>query len=105
MPALLKFLVPLTIFLSASNAHAFKSLSSLTGNHVRVNHLIRLQQPMSDSMNELSHEPIRKLTKRLGQDALLPVNLSSKGGMVHTLVGQKLLEHDIFKSFYNVPFL
>ena len=78
MPALLKFLVPLAIFLSASNANAFTSLSSAAGNQVWVNHLTRLQQPMSDPMNEPSHEPIREPTKRLGQDALLPGNLSSK---------------------------
>jgi len=88
MPALLKFLVPLAIFFSASHLnaftssashlHAFTSLSSAAGNQVRVNHLTRLHQPMSDSMNELSREPIREPTKRLGQDALLPVNLSSK---------------------------
>ena len=78
MPALLKFLVLLALVLSASHANAFTSLSSAAGNQVRVNHLTRLQQPMSDSTNEPSHEPIREPTKRLGQDALLPGNLSSK---------------------------
>jgi hypothetical protein len=79
MPALLKFLAPLANFLSASHSNAFVSLSSVAGNQVRVNHLTRLQQPMSDPTNEPSREPIHKPTKRLGQDALLPVNLSSKG--------------------------
>jgi hypothetical protein len=78
MPALLKFLVLLALVLSASHANAFTSLSSAAGNQVRVNHLTRLQQPMSDPTNEPSHEPIREPTKRLGQDALLPGNLSSK---------------------------
>jgi hypothetical protein len=76
MPALLKFLVLLTLVLSASHANAFTSLSSVAGNQVRVNHLTRLHQPMSDPTNEPSREP-----KRLGHDALLPVNLSSKGGL------------------------
>ncbi len=48
MPALLKFLVLLAIFLA--------------GNQARVNHLIRFQQPMSDPMNEPSREPIREPT-------------------------------------------
>ncbi len=73
-----KFLVPLTIFLSASLGKAFGSLSSAAG--VRVNHLTRLQQPMSDPTNEPSCEPVRELNKQLGQDVLLSVNLSSKNG-------------------------
>jgi len=81
--ALSKFLVLLALVLSASHANAFTSLSSVAGNQVRVNHLTRLQQPMSDPTNEPSREPIREPTKRLGQDALLPVNLSSKGGLCH----------------------
>jgi hypothetical protein len=48
MPALLKFVVLLAIFLA--------------GNQARVNHLIRFQQPMSDPMNEPSREPIREPT-------------------------------------------
>jgi hypothetical protein len=83
MPALLKFLVLLALFLSASNANAFTSLSSVAGKQVRVNHLTWLHQAMSDPTNEPSHEPIREPTKRLGHDALLPVNLSSKGGLCH----------------------
>jgi hypothetical protein len=78
MPALLKFLMLLAIFLSASHSNAFISLSSVAGNQVWVNHVTRLQQPMSDPMNEPSREPINEPTKRLGQDALLPGNLSSK---------------------------
>ena len=78
MPALLKFLVPLAIFLSASHANAFVSLSSAAGNQVQVNHLTRLQQPMSDPTNEPSREPIREPTKRMDLDAVLPNNLSSK---------------------------
>jgi hypothetical protein len=83
MPALLKFLVPLANFLLASHSNAFTSLSLVAGNQVRVNHLTQLQQPMSDPTNEPSREPICEPTKRLGQDALLPVNISSKCGLCH----------------------
>ena len=78
MPALLKFLVTLAILLSASHSNAFTSLSSVAGNHVWVNHLTQLQQPMSNSTNEPSRNSICEPTTRLGQDALLPGNLSSK---------------------------
>jgi len=44
MPALLKFLVLLAIFLSASYAHAFTSLSPVAGNQARANHLIRFEE-------------------------------------------------------------
>ena len=91
MPALLKFLVLLAIFLSASHAYAFVSLSSAAGNQVQVNHLTRLQQPMSDPTNEPSREPIREPTKRLGQDALLPVNLSSTGGLCHDKKSERVM--------------
>jgi hypothetical protein len=83
MPALLKFLVLLALFLSASNSNAFTSFSSVAGNQVRINHLTQLQQQMNDPTNEQSRKPIRKPTKQLEQDALLPVNLSSKGGLCH----------------------
>jgi hypothetical protein len=42
----------------ANLGDAFINLSSAAGNLVRVNHLIRLQQPMSNPMNEPSHAPI-----------------------------------------------
>ena len=76
MPALLKFLVLLALVLSASHANAFTSLGWVAGNQVRVNHLTRLHQPMNDPTNEPTREQ-----KRLGHDALLPVDLSSKGGL------------------------
>jgi hypothetical protein len=63
IPALLKFLVLLALFLSASNSNAFTSLSSVAGNQVRINHLTQLQQPMNDPTNEPSCEPIREPTK------------------------------------------
>jgi hypothetical protein len=73
MTALSKFLVLLALFLLASHANA---LSLAAGNQVRVIHLIQLQQPMSNPMNE----PIHKPTKQMDLDAELPIpsNLSSK---------------------------
>ena len=56
MPALSKFLVLLALFLLASHVHAFTSLSSVAGDQVRVNHLIRLQQLMSKPTNETKAE-------------------------------------------------
>jgi hypothetical protein len=91
MPVLLKFLVPLAIFLSRSYAHAFTSLSPVAGNKARVNHLIQFEEPMSNPTNESSREPIRKPTNdqmindqttipRLEWDAELPNILSPKRG-------------------------
>jgi len=51
MSALLKFLVPLAIFLSGSYAHTFTNLSSVAENQARVNHLIRFEEPMSNPTN------------------------------------------------------
>jgi hypothetical protein len=62
MAALLKFLVLLAIFLLASKANAFKSLGPVAGGQVREIHLIQLQQSMSNTTNEPSCKPIRKLT-------------------------------------------
>ena len=76
MPALSKFLVLLALILSASHANAFTSLSSVAGNQVRINHLTRLQQRISDPTNEPSREPIREPTKRMDLDAVLSNNLS-----------------------------
>jgi hypothetical protein len=78
MTALSKFLVLLAIFLSANLGDAFINLSLVAGNLVWINHLIRLQQPMSDPMNEPSRELIRKPTKQIDLDAELPNNLSPK---------------------------
>jgi hypothetical protein len=78
MTAFSKVLMLLAIFLSANYANAFASLSPVTGNQVWDNHLIRLQQPMSDPTNKPSCEPICKPTKQMNLDAKLPNNLSSK---------------------------
>jgi hypothetical protein len=76
MPALSKFLVLLAIFLLASHVYAFTSLSLVARDQVRVNHLTRLQQPLSKPTNEPSREPVREPTKRMDLDAKLPNNLS-----------------------------
>jgi hypothetical protein len=78
MTALSKFLVVLVLFLLASHANVFTSLSLVAGNQVWVNNLIQLQQPMSNPTNEPSREPIRKPSKRMDLDAELPTNLSQK---------------------------
>jgi hypothetical protein len=62
MTALSKFLVLLAIFLSASYANAFASLSLVARNQVWVNHLIQFEESMSKPTNEPSREPIRKQT-------------------------------------------
>jgi hypothetical protein len=62
MTALSKFLVLLALFLFASHANAFTSLSLVAGDQVWVIHLIQLQQPMNDPTNEPSREPIHKPT-------------------------------------------
>ncbi len=76
MPALSKFLVLLALVLLTSHSNAFTSLSSVAGNQVRVNHLTRLQQLMSDPTNEPSREPICEPNKRMDLDAVLLNNLS-----------------------------
>jgi hypothetical protein len=62
MTALSKFLVLLALFLLASHANAFTSLSLVAGDQVWVIHLIQLQQPMSNPTNEPSCEPLCKPT-------------------------------------------
>ena len=68
MIAHLNYLVLLALFLLASHANAFTSLSLVAENQVQINHLICLQQPASDSANE----PIRKFIKQMKSDAELP---------------------------------
>jgi hypothetical protein len=73
MTALSKYLVLLALFLSASHANAFTSLSLVAENQVWVDHLIQLQQPMSNP----TKEPICEPTKRMDLNAELSNNLSS----------------------------
>jgi hypothetical protein len=73
MPALLKFLVLLALFLSVHRANnAFISLTSVAQNQVQVNHLTCLQQPIGDPRNEPSRELIHKPTKQMDLDDVLP---------------------------------
>jgi hypothetical protein len=58
MMALSKFLVLVAIFLSASYANAFASLSSVAENQVQVNHLIQFDESMINPMNKPSRKPI-----------------------------------------------
>jgi hypothetical protein len=82
MTALSKFLVLLALFLLASHANVFTSLSLVAGNQARVNYLIQLQQLLSDPTNEPSREPIHKPTKQRNLDAEFPTNLSQKKSQV-----------------------
>jgi hypothetical protein len=75
MASLAKLLVLLAIFLLASYANGFLSLSSATGTQVRMNHLIQLEEPLSKPTTDQTND---QTTKRLKLVALLPVNQSSK---------------------------
>ncbi len=57
MPALLKFLVLLAIFLLASNANAFTIPSPVAGNQVQDNQWFQFVEPMSKPTNEPTGEP------------------------------------------------
>ncbi len=83
--------VLLALFLLASHAKAFTSLSLVAGDQVWVNHLTQLQQQMSNPTNEPSREPRCEPTndsmvndqttnQRLEWDAELPNILSPKRG-------------------------
>ncbi len=82
MTTLSKFLVLLALFLLASHANVFTSLSLIAGNQVGVNYLIWDQQPMSIPTNEPSREPMGKPTKHIDLDAELLTNLSQKKSQV-----------------------
>ncbi len=60
IPALLKFLVLLAIFLLASNANAFTSLSPVAGNQVQENQWFQFVEPMRKPTNEPTGEPTKK---------------------------------------------
>jgi hypothetical protein len=61
MPALLNFLVLLAIFLLASNANAFISLSPVAGNQVQENQWYYFVEPMSKPTNKTTHEPTKQM--------------------------------------------
>jgi hypothetical protein len=79
MPALLKFLVLIAIFLSASHANAFTSLSPVAGNQVQVKQWFQFVEPISKPTNEPTGEPTktsRVANRETKQDAELPSKLT-----------------------------
>jgi hypothetical protein len=60
MASLAKLLVLLAIFLLASYAHGFLSLSSATGTQVWINHLIRLEKPLSKPATDQTNDQTTK---------------------------------------------
>jgi hypothetical protein len=60
MAAFAKLLVLIAIFLSASNANAFTSLSPVTGNQVQENHWFQFVEPMSKPTNEPTGKPTKQ---------------------------------------------
>jgi hypothetical protein len=76
---------------NASSFEVLGAIGTLSFGKLSKCILTRLQQPMCNPTNEPSREPIHKPTKRLGQDALLPVNLSSKGGLCHNKNSERVM--------------
>jgi hypothetical protein len=75
MTALSMLLVLIAIFLLASHANAFTSMSPVAGNQVQEKHWFQFEEPMNDPTNEPSCEPTREPTIRMDLDAELPNNL------------------------------
>jgi hypothetical protein len=78
-PALLKFLVLLAIFLLASNAHAFTSLSPIAGNQVQENQWFQLVEPMSKPTNEPTGEPTNSSKNQLQMPTTINLDSSVLG--------------------------
>jgi hypothetical protein len=76
MTALSKLLVLIAIFLLASHANAFTSMSPVAGNQVQEKHWFQFEEPMSNPKNAPSCEPTQEPTKQMDLDADLPNNLS-----------------------------
>jgi hypothetical protein len=79
MPAHLKFLLLIAIFLLLSHANAFTSLSPFAGNQVQVKQWFQFVVPMSKPMNEPTGEPTKKswvANRETKQDAELPSKLT-----------------------------
>jgi hypothetical protein len=74
MTALSKLLVLIAIFLLASHANAFTSMSPVAGNQVQEKHWFQFEEPMKDPANEQSCKPTREPTKRMDLDAEFPRN-------------------------------
>jgi hypothetical protein len=78
MTALSKLLVLIAIFLLASHANAFTSMSPVAGNKYQEKHWFQFEEQMNDPTDEPSFKPNREPTKRMDLDAELLSNLSSK---------------------------
>ncbi len=78
MVAFAKLLVLIAIFLLASNANAFTSLSPVAGNQVQENHWFQFVEPMSKPTNESTGEPTntRVAYSEPKQDAELPSKIT-----------------------------
>jgi hypothetical protein len=91
MAAFAKLLVLIAIFLSASNANAFTSLSPVAGNQVQENHWFWFVEPMSKRTNKQTGELTKKSWvpyREPKQDAELPSKLTDltntqTGGLCH----------------------
>jgi hypothetical protein len=57
MAAFAKLLVLIAIFLLTSNAHAFTSLSLVSENQDRTNHLIEFEEPMNKPTHKTTCKP------------------------------------------------
>jgi hypothetical protein len=88
MVAFTQLLVLIAIFLSASHANAFTSMSPVSGNQVQEKHWFQFEEPMNNPTNEPSCEPTIKPIKRIDLDAELPNILTSKQGKYSLLAKQ-----------------
>jgi hypothetical protein len=63
MTALSKLLVLIAIFLSASHANAFTSMSPVAGDQVQEKHWFQFEKPMNNPTHEPSYKPTCEPTK------------------------------------------
>jgi hypothetical protein len=68
--------VLIAIFLLASHANAFTSMSLVAENQVQEKHWFQFEEPMNDPTNEPSCEPTREPTKQMDLDATFQRNQS-----------------------------
>ncbi len=122
MTALSKFLGLLALFLLASHANAFTSLSSVAGTQVWINHVIRSDEPMrrptkiptweptcKPTNDQINDQTTNQTTQRLEQDVLLPDNLSSKRVLLQVSVMDDVIQtcktHSEYTQSYQVAIL
>jgi hypothetical protein len=74
----MQWLVLIAIFLLASHANAFTSMSPVARNQIQEKNWFQFEEPMNDPTNEPSCKPTCQSTKRMDLDAELPSNQSSK---------------------------